>query len=192
METMQQHITDYSARLSSALALPAINQVPQLAQAFKTAWDNKKTIYLCGNGGSAGNAIHLANDFLYGAGINRGIGLRIESLSANAAVLTCLANDIGYEEVYAEQLRVKANAGDVLVVFSGSGNSPNVVRALEMGNKLGMETFAILGFSGGKCKEVAKHPLHFAINDMQIAEDLQLIIGHMIMQWLCSDANNGK
>ena len=108
---MQQHITDYSARLSSALALPAINQVPQLAQAFKTAWDNKKTIYLCGNGGSAGNAIHLANDFLYGAGINRGIGLRIESLSANAAVLTCLANDIGYEEVYAEQLRVKANAG---------------------------------------------------------------------------------
>jgi D-sedoheptulose 7-phosphate isomerase len=64
MDEMQQHITDYSARLSSALALPAINQVPQLAQAFKTAWDNKKTIYLCGNGGSAGNAIHLANDFL--------------------------------------------------------------------------------------------------------------------------------
>lgn len=189
---MQQHITEYSAKLSAALALPAIKQVPQLAQAFKAAWDNKKTIYLCGNGGSAGNAIHLANDFLYGAGLTRGIGLRIESLAANAAVLTCLANDIGYEEIYAEQLRVKANAGDVLVVFSGSGNSPNVVRALEMGNKLGMETFAILGFSGGKCKEIAKHPLHFAINDMQIAEDLQLIIGHMIMQWLCSDAISGK
>jgi D-sedoheptulose 7-phosphate isomerase len=189
---MQQHITDYSARLASALTLPAIKEVPQLAAAFKSAWDNKKTIYLCGNGGSAGNAIHLANDFLYGAGLTRGIGLRIESLSANAAVLTCLANDIGYEEVYAEQLRVKANSGDVLVVFSGSGNSPNVVRALEMGNKLGMETFAILGFSGGKCKEIAKYPLHFAINDMQIAEDLQLIIGHMIMQWLCDGANSDK
>jgi len=192
VDGMQQHITDYSARLASALTLPAIKEVPQLAAAFKSAWDNKKTIYLCGNGGSAGNAIHLANDFLYGAGLTRGIGLRIESLSANAAVLTCLANDIGYEEVYAEQLRVKANSGDVLVVFSGSGNSPNVVRALEMGNKLGMETFAILGFSGGKCKEVAKHPLHFAINDMQIAEDLQLIIGHMIMQWLCDGANSDK
>lgn len=189
---MQQHITDYSARLAEALALPAIKHVPELAAAFKQAWDTKKTIYLCGNGGSAGNAIHLANDFLYGAGLTRGIGLRIESLSANAAVLTCLANDIGYEEVYAEQLRVKANAGDVLVVFSGSGNSPNVVRALEMGNKLGMETFAILGFSGGKCKTIAKMPLHFEINDMQIAEDLQLIIGHMIMQWLCSDANSDK
>lgn len=189
---MQQHITDYSARLAGALTLPAINKVPDLAAAFKQAWDTKKTIYLCGNGGSAGNAIHLANDFIYGAGLTRGIGLRIESLAANPAVLTCLANDIGYEEVYAEQLRVKANSGDVLLVFSGSGNSPNIVRALEMGNKLGMETFAILGFSGGKCKDIAKHPLHFAINDMQIAEDLQLIIGHMIMQWLCDSANSAK
>ena len=189
---MQQHITDYSARLAGALTLPAIKLVPELAAAFKQAWDTKKTIYLCGNGGSAGNAIHLANDFIYGAGLTRGIGLRIESLSANSAVLTCLANDIGYEEVYAEQLRVKANSGDVLLVFSGSGNSPNIVRALEMGNKLGMETFAILGFSGGKCKDIAKHPLHFAIDDMQIAEDLQLIIGHMIMQWLCDSANSAK
>ncbi len=190
MKIMQQHITDYSARLAGALTLPAIKQVPELAAAFEQAWDTKKTIYLCGNGGSAGNAIHLANDFIYGAGLTRGIGLRIESLAANPAVLTCLANDIGYEEVYAEQLRVKANPGDVLLVFSGSGNSPNIVRALEMGNKLGMETFAILGFSGGKCKDIAKHPLHFAIDDMQIAEDLQLIIGHMIMQWLCDSANS--
>jgi len=189
---MQQHITDYSARLAGALTLPAINKVPDLAAAFMQAWDTKKTIYLCGNGGSAGNAIHLANDFIYGAGLTRGIGLRIESLAANSAVLTCLANDIGYEEVYAEQLRVKANSGDVLLVFSGSGNSPNIVRALEMGNKLGMETFAILGFSGGKCKDIAKHPLHFAIDDMQIAEDLQLIIGHMIMQWLCDSANSAN
>jgi len=192
MKIMQQHIIDYSARLAGALTLPAIKQVPELAAAFKQAWDTKKTIYLCGNGGSAGNAIHLANDFIYGAGLTRGIGLRIESLAANPAVLTCLANDIGYEEVYAEQLRVKANSGDVLLVFSGSGNSPNIVRALEMGNKLGMETFAILGFSGGKCKDIAKHPLHFAIDDMQIAEDLQLIIGHMIMQWLCDSANSSK
>jgi len=82
-------------------------------------------------------------------------------------------------------LRVKADAGDILVVFSGSGNSANVVNALEMGNKLGMETFAVLGYSGGKCKGIAKHPIHFAIDDMQIAEDLQLIIFHMAMQWLC-------
>ena len=182
---MKQMISDYSERLKHALSLPAIDEVPLLAQAFRLAWGNKKTIYMCGNGGSAGNANHLANDFTYGAGVNFGVGLRVESLSANSSVLTCLANDIGYENIYSEQLRVKADAGDVLVVLSGSGNSANVVKALEMGNGLGMNTFAVLGFSGGKCKEIAQHPIHFAIDDMQIAEDLQLIIGHMIMQWLC-------
>ena len=181
---MKQMINDYAQRLSQAMSLPAIDEVPRLAEVFRTAWATKKTIYICGNGGSAGNANHLANDFTYGAGVANGMGLRIESLSANPSVLTCLANDIGYENIYSEQLRVKADAGDVLVVFSGSGNSANVVNALEMGNSLGMQTFAVLGFSGGKCKAIAQHPIHFAIDDMQIAEDLQLIIGHMVMQWL--------
>ncbi len=181
---MKKMIDEYAQRLSAALALPAMGDVPNLAEAFRLAWGAKKTIYICGNGGSAGNANHLANDFTYGAGVANGIGLRIESLSANPSVLTCLANDIGYENIYSEQLRVKADAGDVLVVFSGSGNSANVVRALEMGNSLGMQTFAVLGFSGGKCKAIAQHPIHFKIDDMQIAEDLQLIIGHMVMQWL--------
>ena len=81
---------------------------------------------------------------------------------------------------------MKANKGDVLVVLSGSGNSSNVVRALEMGNSIGMETFSILGYTGGKCKEIAQHKIHFEINDMQIAEDLQLIIGQMITRWLCT------
>jgi len=182
---MEQLISEYIKRMHTALELPAMKEVPRLAAAMQLAWKNKKTIYLCGNGGSAGNANHLANDFIYGAGVKHGIGLRIDSLSANPAVITCLANDIGYENIYSEQLRVKADAGDILVVFSGSGNSANVVKALEMGNSLGMETFAVLGYSGGKCKGIAKHPIHFAIDDMQIAEDLQLIIFHMAMQWLC-------
>lgn len=161
-----------------------MHQVPVLADALLTAWRNGSTIYLCGNGGSAGNAIHLANDFLYGAGKRNGAGLRVEALSANAAVITCLANDTGYENIYAEQLKVKARAGDVLIVLSGSGNSPNILKALEIGNSIGMTTFAILGFSGGQSKVVAQHPIHFEIDDMQIAEDLQLIVGHMCMQWL--------
>jgi D-sedoheptulose 7-phosphate isomerase len=187
MVTASKHVALYASKLSRVLLeLPReiTEGVGYLAQRFMTAWTEGKTIYLCGNGGSAGNAIHLANDFTYGAGIKRGIGLRIEALPANAAVITCLANDIGYENIFSEQLRVKANAGDVLVVFSGSGNSPNVVNALEMGNKLGMTTFAVLGYDGGKCKTLAQHPIHFAVDDMQIAEDLQLIVGHMVMQWL--------
>ena len=181
---MKQNIKNYFEKLSWALTLSAIEQIPVLGQALHDAWKTGHTIYLCGNGGSAGNAIHLANDLLYGAGKRNGVGIRVESLSSNPAVLTCLANDIGFEEIYAEQLRVKANPRDVLVVFSGSGNSPNVVKALEVGNAIDMKTFAILGYSGGRCKEIAQHPIHFEVNDMQIAEDLQMIVGHICMQWL--------
>lgn len=187
---MQQQIKLYTEKLSLALNSDAMQQVPILGMALREAWQAKQCIYLCGNGGSAGNAIHLANDFLYGVGAENGIGMRIEALSANPAVLTCLANDIGYEQIYAEQLRVKASSGDILIVFSGSGNSPNIIKALEMGNSMGMKTFAVLGYSGGKCKEIAQNPIHFEIDDMQIAEDLQLVVGHMCMQWLCATSIN--
>jgi len=188
---VEKLIEAYIANMHLALASTALREIPKLAIAMQVAWRDKKTIYLCGNGGSAGNANHLANDFTYGAGVKNGIGSRIDSLSANPSVITRLANDIGYENIYSEQLRVKADTGDVLVVLSGSGNSANVVKALEIGNHLDMETFAVLGFTGGKCKEIAKHPIHFAIDDMQIAEDLQLVVFHMVMQWLCENGPTG-
>jgi D-sedoheptulose 7-phosphate isomerase len=187
---MQRLIKNYTEKLSHALGLSAMSEVPVLGEALRESWRLGRSIYLCGNGGSAGNAIHLANDLLYGAGISNGRGLKVESLSANPAVLTCLANDMGYSEIYAEQIRVKANPGDMLIVLSGSGNSSNVVRALEMGNAKGMKTFAILGFSGGRCKRIAQHSIHFEIDDMQIAEDLQLIVGHICMQWLHANPIN--
>jgi len=183
---MQRHIKNYLDKLSHALRLAAMQQIQTLGEALREAWKKGLTIYLCGNGGSAGNALHLANDLLYGAGVNSGGGLRVEALSANPAVLTCLANDLGYDQIYSEQLKVKAQRGDVLIVLSGSGNSPNVVKAIETGNAIGMKTFAILGYSGGRCKEIAQCPIHFEIDDMQIAEDLQLIVGHICMQWLCA------
>ena len=163
--------------------------VHQLTLSLQESWRTKNTVFICGNGGSAGNAIHLANDFNYGIDKKKGIGLRVEALPANASILTCLANDEGYDSIFSQQLKVKANQNDVLIVLSGSGNSQNVVKALEVGNDIGMRTFAILGYSGGKCKKLAKYPIHFEIEDMQIAEDLQLIVGHMCMQWL---AENGK
>ncbi len=181
---MKSRIDLYRLKLTTALAQDVDSSIEALGKALLQAWRAKKTIYLCGNGGSAGNAVHLANDLLYGAGIKNGGGLRVEALSANSAVLTCLANDLGYEQIYSEQIRVKGNAGDLLIVLSGSGNSPNVVNALEVANVLNMQSFAILGFQGGRCKELAQTSIHFRVDDMQIAEDLQLIVGHMCMQWL--------
>lgn len=189
--SLQQSYHAYGAKLAHAIALLDTRALEALATALQDAWEGQHQVFFCGNGGSAGNAIHLANDFTYGVGRTRGIGMRVEALPANAAVVTCLANDLGYTEIYAEQLRVKANAGDVLVVLSGSGNSPNVVRALEMGNELGMRTFAILGYDGGKCLNLAQVPMHIPLNDMQIAEDIQLIIGHVLMQHLCAQPMAG-
>ncbi|WP_445775311.1 SIS domain-containing protein [Shewanella sp.] len=179
--------SSYLARLSQTAQNFPYDEVQILADSLRVAWGQKRVIYLCGNGGSAGNAIHIANDWIYGAGVNEGGGLRVEALSANAAVLTCLGNDIGYENIFSEQLRVKADAGDILIVLSGSGNSPNVVSALVQGNSLGMKTFAILGFDGGRCKSLAQHAIHFPTDDMQISEDLQLIVGHICMQWLSKE-----
>jgi D-sedoheptulose 7-phosphate isomerase len=188
---MHQHIKAYAEKLSRALSLSAMEEIAVLGQALRECWKHGRTVYLCGNGGSAGNAMHLANDFLYGAGVTNGGGLKVEALSANASVLTSLANDLGYDEVFAEQVRIKANAGDLLIALSGSGNSANIIKALEMGQAKGMKTFAILGYSGGRCKEIAQHAIHFAVDDMQIAEDLQLIAGHICMQWLREHPING-
>lgn len=176
-------INQYVERLQSVLSNTDWSPVETLADVLLEAVAQKRQVFLCGNGGSAGNAIHLANDFLYGIEPTGG-SLNVEALSANPAVLTCLGNDIGYDNIYAHQLKVKANAQDVLIVLSGSGNSPNILRALEQAKESGMQSFAILGYSGGKAKGLADHPIHFDINDMQISEDTQMIVGHMLMQHL--------
>ena len=178
----------YAATLASTIGNQTWDDVELLAQTMLTVWQENRQLFLCGNGGSAGNAIHLANDFLYGVARNaQRPGMRVEALSANPAVISCLANDIDYSEIFSQQLLAKADAGDLLLVLSGSGNSPNVVRAIEVANTIDMKTFAILGYSGGRCSELAEVPIHFKIDDMQIAEDLQLIVGHMCMQWLCEN-----
>ena len=180
----QDHFTDYSRRLQAVLASADWSSVHQLAQALLESWQQGRRVFLCGNGGSAGNAIHLANDFLYGTAKKTGGGIRAIALPANTAVLTCLANDIGYDYIFSEQLAVQAQKGDLLIALSGSGNSGNIVRALEQASAMGVKSFAILGFSGGKSMQLADSAIHFPVNDMQIAEDLQLIVGHMVMQWL--------
>ena len=179
-----EFFADYSSRLQSSLAAAEWPGVAQLAADIHDCWAQKKQVFFCGNGGSAGNAIHLANDFLYGIAKRPGGGLRVNALSANPAVITCLANDTGYDRIYSEQLSVLANPGDLLLVLSGSGNSPNIVAALEQAKAMKVKSYAILGFTGGRCKKLADVPIHFAVDDMQISEDLQLVVGHMLMQWL--------
>jgi D-sedoheptulose 7-phosphate isomerase len=183
---MQTLFKDYSARLSFVLHSFEWERVEPLAQAVEECWKDGRQVFLCGNGGSAGNAIHLANDYLYGIAKETGKGLKVQALPANSAVMTCLANDIGYDSIFSEQLAVLGQPGDLIICLSGSGNSPNILKVLDQAKAMGIQTCAILGFSGGKAKTLADIPLHFSVDDMQIAEDLQLVVGHMLMQYLHS------
>jgi D-sedoheptulose 7-phosphate isomerase len=175
---------DYASRLTAALAAADMAAIGRLGEAMLNAWGGRKQVFFCGNGGSAGNAVHLANDLLYGIAKTLGGGMKVQALPANTAVVTCLANDIGYEQIFSAQIAVLGEQGDLLIALSGSGNSPNILKALEAARERGLTTAAILGYSGGKAKAMCDIPVHFAVDDMQISEDLQLVVGHMAMQWL--------
>ena len=188
--TFTDNAFSYLERLHNCFNKKNLEAIENLAKELHQAWIDGRNVYICGNGGSAANAIHIANDLHYGIGAcGSGAklpGLRIEALPANTGIITCLANDTGYENIYAHQLEVKSQRGDILIALSGSGNSPNISKALQIANQIGVKTFAILAFNGGTSKDLAETVIHFEINDMQIAEDTQLVVGHLCMQWLNS------
>ncbi len=101
-------------------------------------------------------------------------------------MITCLANDIGYENIYSEQIRVKANNGDILILYSGSGNSKNIINAINEAKNCDLSVYGIVGFDGGKMLSLLEESklIHFSINDMQVVEDLMMIINHIIVKWL--------
>ena len=181
---MTNRITNYSLRLAKILESHCWDNVECLSRDMLDIWQSQRQMFICGNGGSAANAMHMANDFLYGIGNGETNGMKVEALTANSSVLTCLANDEGYEDIFSIQLKTKASAGDLLLVLSGSGDSENIVRALQVGKNIGMVTYAIVGLSGGRCVGESQNVIHFSNADMQLAEDLQLIVGHMCMQAL--------
>ena len=182
--TIKKNFQVYSKTLTTVIQQLDYDKIEILCLNLIESIETNKNVFIFGNGGSAANAMHIANDFIYGISPNLGKALKINALPSNSSVVTCLANDLGYESVFLRQLNVLANKGDIVIALSGSGNSPNIIKALEWSNKNEMKTFAILGFDGGIAKTIAQNVIHVPIDDMQISEDLQLIICHMIMQAL--------
>jgi D-sedoheptulose 7-phosphate isomerase len=174
----------YLEKLRDAGSLIPLEKVEELGHALLDCWKSGSQAFIIGNGGSAGNAIHLANDFIYGISKTLGSGIRMHALPANQAMLTCLGNDLGYDRVFSEQLAVMGSRGDVLIALSGSGNSPNILRAINQARLMQIRSFAILGYTGGKALNLCDCAIHIPVNDMQISEDSQLIVGHILMQWL--------
>lgn len=140
---------------------------------------NQKRIYICGNGGSGSTASHFCCDFNKVCD-NKELKYSIECLNDNVPTILAVSNDYGYDEVFRYQLRNKMKKGDIFIGISGSGNSMNVVNALDYANSIGGTTIAIVGYDGGKLKKMAKYNLHAKIDNMQISEDIHLILNHVM------------
>lgn len=149
------------------------------------------TIYFIGNGGSAATASHFANDLAIGTNSYEN-PFRVISLTDNQAIITALGNDFGYEDVFVRQLRVMGRPGDVLVAISASGNSPNLIRAMEHAASVGIKTVAITAFDGGRMKQIADDGIHVptAPKEYGPAEDAHMVIDHLVGSYLIRVVQN--
>ncbi|HEB91098.1 MAG TPA: SIS domain-containing protein [Deltaproteobacteria bacterium] len=152
------------------------------------SWIEGRRIFACGNGGSALTASHYIHEWNKMAYLAEGRPFRGHCLSDNVGLVTAYANDMSYDDIYSEQLKNQMEEGDLLIGISGSGNSENVVRAIEYANEVGGTTLAVCGFDGGKLKRSARHAVWVRSFDMQLCEDMHVVFGHMVMKALCGDS----
>lgn len=181
MMDYRQKISEYlelEREVLKKLDIDAINAAMNLIMKAYTA---KKKIYIFGNGGSSATASHYQNDFNKGLSEYVDTKFNFTCLNDNVATLMAIANDIGFEEVFRFQLRNKLEPGDIVIAISGSGNSQNVILAVEYAKEQGNQVIGMTGYNGGKLKELADISLHADINSMQITEDVHMIFDHLIM-----------
>lgn len=175
---------EYLDKLTDCLKQDHSAKIEKLFNRILEAWKKGRNIFICGNGGSAANSNHIANDLLCVANKKTKKGIKIESLTANSAVITCIANDRGYQNIFSDQIEIKGKKDDLIIFLSGSGNSLNIIKGIVKAKNKGMKTFSILGFNGGKCKKISKEYINYKINDMQISEDIQMIIFNICLKKL--------
>lgn len=174
-------INDYIALEMDILRKLDVERINAALNLLDETRQKKGRIYICGNGGSAATASHFQNDFNKGVSEYIDVPFRFHCLNDNVATIMAIANDIGYEEVFRFQLKNNLDKNDILVAISGSGNSPNVIHAVEYAKEKGCKIIGLTGFSGGKLKEIADISLHAPVNSMQVTEDIHMIFDHMMM-----------
>src|SRR5437764_12195225 len=176
-------ISDYLTRVCHEIKRVDPAQVEKLSDLVEAAYDEGRFVFIFGNGGSGANASHFSEDLAKCTlrdfeGQKR---LKVLSLTDNTAGIMAWANDEGYERIFVEQLKNLASPGDLLLAISGSGNSPNILKAVEWANRHGLTTVGITGFGGGALKDLAHHNLHAGVDDMGVAESLHLVVFHWVI-----------
>lgn len=181
---MKEQIKYYFERLQNTILNIDIVEVENCAKVLLDAYEKGNQIFICGNGGSASTASHFAAD------INKGVSYALEKrfkiipLTDNLSTITAYTNDLNYEIIFVEQLKNFFNHGDVLIGISGSGNSKNVLNAIEYVNENKGISIGWTGFSGGKLKEISQFSINANVDDMQISEDMHMIFTHLMMKVL--------
>ena len=190
MEIIKNYIEEFKKTIEF-LDLQKINRISEI---LVRAYKNDKSVFIVGNGGSASTASHFACDLGKGT-LERHYDMskkrfRAYSLTDNVALMTAYGNDLDYNNIFVQQLRNLIEKGDVLIAITGSGNSENILRAIDLANKQGAITIGLLGFNGGKAKERADHSLIIPSNNYGVVEDMHLMVGHIICQGLKEIVNN--
>lgn len=174
---------DYLRELKQILDLMEknlINELDKLATIFIKARDDKRTIFIMGNGGSASTASHFVGDLSKGTIVEGRSRFKAIALTDNIPNMLAWANDSSYEDIFVEQLKNLMEPGDIVIGISGSGNSMNVIKAIDYANKNGGITVGFSGYDGGKLKKYAKENIHVPSSSMQRVEDMHLIIEHLL------------
>ncbi len=192
--SMKQIAANYLQALVKLLKQVNLDAIERVAERLSIARDNHRMIYIAGNGGSASTASHWANDLGKATKRSGCVPIRVMSLSDNVAWLTALANDEGYERVFSGQLENFAQPGDVLVVISASGNSTNLVKAVEFSKRNGVLTIGFLGFDGGILKDIVDEYIWLPTENgsYQFVEDGHVMICHTLTTCLMQDLTTNK
>jgi len=180
-------IVDYQIRLQSALASLTSTLIGEFSAVIAAARTRRSQVWLAGNGGSAMTASHFATDLLRCADLD-GRPVRATSLCANMGVISAISNDYGYEEIFSRQLQMGAQPGDVLVIITASGNSSNLVEAMEWARENSVSTIGLTGFDGGLVHQSADLSIHVKSKngDYGVVEDAHLAACHMVAECLRS------
>ncbi|MBN1557034.1 MAG: SIS domain-containing protein [Lentisphaerae bacterium] len=182
---LDDNIVEYLATVNTAMRAVDRDTLARALDRLETAYREAQGVYIIGNGGSAANAAHLAEDLAKGAlADNAPTRFKVLSLADNTSYITAVANDLGYEQVFVFQLKQFAAAGDVLIAVSGSGNSPNVLRAAEWAKDKDVDIIAFTGFDGGKLGKLADIHVHVPLRDMCQAEAVHAVLMHMLVDLL--------
>lgn len=177
----------YKEQLLEAIQSIDVEPVGRAIEVLAQARENNRRIFVCGNGGSASTASHFATDLVKGASYGRTSRFRILALTDSLPTITAYSNDVSYECVFVEQLKNFAEPGDVLIAISSSGNSPNVLRAVEYGNSVGCRTIALTGQGGGKLGPLAELEIRAAHHHTGRIEDLHMVVMHMMAYYFMEE-----